>query len=298
MMFEEQRIENQKVDLLFKNDIVLYLKREDLLHPEISGNKFRKLKYNFLKAKELGVKTMLTFGGAFSNHIAATAAAGKEFGFQTIGVIRGDELKYKYLDNPTLKKAQENGMLLKFITREAYREKTEPYFIADLKKEFAEFYLIPEGGTNALAVKGCEEILKEQDLEFDYICSAVGTGGTIAGLINSVQSSQSVLGFPALKGSFLTAEIDNLVVRRNWKLIHDYHFGGYAKTTSELMHFLNYFRQKTGILLDPVYTGKMMFGIIDLIEKDYFPQGTKILAIHTGGLQGWNSKFDLELVKR
>lgn len=298
MMFEEQRIENQKVDLLFKNDIVLYLKREDLLHPEISGNKFRKLKYNFLKAKELGVKTMLTFGGAFSNHIAATAAAGKEFGFQTIGVIRGDELKHKYLDNPTLKKAQENGMLLKFITREAYREKTEPYFIADLKKEFAEFYLIPEGGTNALAVKGCEEILKEQDLEFDYICSAVGTGGTIAGLINSVQSSQSVLGFPALKGSFLTAEIDNLVVRRNWKLIHDYHFGGYAKTTPELMRFLNYFRQKTGILLDPVYTGKMMFGIIDLIEKDYFPQGTKILAIHTGGLQGWNSKFDLELVKR
>ncbi|MBW3517740.1 1-aminocyclopropane-1-carboxylate deaminase/D-cysteine desulfhydrase [Flavobacterium sp. NKUCC04_CG] len=296
-MFVEQQIENQKVELFFKHDISLYIKREDLLHPQISGNKFRKLKYNLLKAKDLGLNTLLTFGGAFSNHIAATAAAGKEFGFQTIGVIRGEELSKQYLDNPTLRKAEQNGMLLKFITRKAYREKTEPHFLADLKTEFSNFYLIPEGGTNDLAVKGCEEILKEQDLEFDYICSAVGTGGTVAGLINSVEDKQFVLGFPALKGSFLNAVIDGLVVRTNWNLIHDYHFGGYAKTTPELMQFLKVFHQKTGVLLDPIYTGKMMYGIIDLIEKDYFPKGSKILAIHTGGLQGWNSKFDLELVK-
>ncbi|WP_430615618.1 1-aminocyclopropane-1-carboxylate deaminase/D-cysteine desulfhydrase [Flavobacterium sp. JP2137] len=296
-MFEEKEIANQYVPLSFKDNIGLYIKREDQLHEEISGNKFRKLKYNFLRARAYGCKTILTFGGAFSNHIAATAAAGKAYGFKTIGIIRGEELADKYLENPTLRKAAANGMSFEFISREAYRLKATPLFIEDLQREFGAFYLIPEGGTNSLAVKGCEEILKAADQEFDYICSAVGTGGTLAGLINTAGQGQRVLGFPALKGDFLTAEVRKFARGDQWELIGDYHFGGYAKTTPVLLDFLSDFYARTGILLDPVYTGKMVFGIVDLIDKGCFPQGAKILAIHTGGLQGWNSKFDSELVK-
>lgn len=295
-MFEEKDIPNDVVRLSFKNGVSLSIKREDLLHADISGNKFRKLKYNFIRAKELGLENIVTFGGAYSNHIAATAAAGKEFGFKTIGIIRGEELASKFLENPTLKRAQENGMFFKFVTREEYRQKTTAEFVKKLESEFGDFYLIPEGGTNALAIQGCQEILKKQDQEFDYICSAVGTGGTLAGLINATGVKQKVLGFPALKGDFLTEVINGFVEKRNWELIADYHFGGYAKTTKELLDFLSSFYDKTGILLDPIYTGKMIFGIMDLIEKSYFPAESKILAIHTGGLQGWNANFESKLV--
>ena len=177
--------------------IKLVMKREDLIHPFISGNKYRKLKYNIKKAIEINSKSLLTFGGAFSNHIAAVASAGKEYGFNTIGVIRGEELEFKKDMNPTLQFAKNNGMQFKFVSREDYRHKTNNDFINKLKSEFGEFYLIPEGGTNDLAVKGCEEILQPPDLEFDYICCAVGTGGTIAGLINSSKKHQKILGFPA-----------------------------------------------------------------------------------------------------
>ncbi len=295
-MFDEKYIPNEVVLLSFKNGVTLSIKREDLLHAEISGNKFRKLKYNFIRAKELGLQTILTFGGAYSNHIAATAAAGKEFGFKTIGIIRGEELAQKFLENPTLKKAHENGMTFKFVTREEYRQKNTDVFIDKLKTEFGVFYLIPEGGTNALAIQGCREILKKEDQEFDYICSAVGTGGTLAGIINATGVKQQVLGFPALKGDFLTEVINGFVTKRNWELIANYHFGGYAKTNKELLDFLATFYDKTGILLDPIYTGKMIFGVIDLIAKNYFPAQSKILAIHTGGLQGWNANFDSKLV--
>lgn len=264
----------------------LHLKPDFLIHPDIAGNKFRKLKYNLLEAKKLKKTTLLTFGGAYSNHIAATAATGKEFGFATIGIIRGEELGGNIANNPTLKFAQACGMVFKFVSREVFRDKTSEDFITQLEAEFGDFYLLPEGGTNALAVKGCEEILTTKDAEFDYICCPVGTGGTIAGLINSSLPHQKILGFPALKGNFLREEIAKFASKSNWDLVDEYHFGGYAKINEELISFINEFKASYGIPLDPIYTGKMMFGIFDLLETGYFPKGSNILAIHTGGLQG------------
>ncbi len=277
---------NQSITIDFPKGISLVIKREDLIHPFVSGNKFRKLKYNLLQAKAENQSTLLTFGGAYSNHIAAVAYAGKENGFQTIGIIRGDELADKIASNPTLKFAQECGMQLGFVSREAYRLKTEAAFLEQLEEQYGPFYLVPEGGTNAFAIKGCEEILTNEDTIFDYIGCAIGTGGTISGIINSALSHQKVLGFPALKGEFLQDEIRNFVHNDNWELITDYHFGGYAKVNDELIAFINWFFEQTEIPLDPVYTGKMVFGIFDLITKNYFPENSKILLIHTGGLQG------------
>jgi len=277
-------IKNQWI--LTKNGVDVFIKREDLIHPFVSGNKYRKLKYNLLKAKEEGRSLLLTFGGAFSNHIAAVAFAGKENNFKTIGVIRGDELKEKINENPTLKFAQENGMQFEFISRAQYSDKQNPEFEKELKNKFGNFYLIPEGGTNELAVKGCEEILVPDDAQFDYICCAVGTGGTISGISNAALPHQKVLGFPALKGDFLKKEIRKFASNENWELIADYHFGGYGKVDLELIEFINNFYQDNNVPLDPVYTGKLVFGVLDLIEKNYFPVHSKILIIHTGGLQG------------
>jgi len=276
---------NQEIYLENKT-ISLYIKREDLLHPYISGNKFRKLKYNLVQAKKEKKETLLTFGGAFSNHILAVAAAGKEQGFKTIGIIRGEELKDKIAENPTLQKAKDFGMVFEFVDREIFKERGSPKFIRQLTDKFEDFYLIPEGGTNDLAVKGCQEILTGTDEKFDYICCAVGTGGTISGLINCSKNSQQVLGFPSLKGDFLREDICKFVSKSNWDLISAYHFGGYAKVSEELILFINEFYQKYKIPLDPIYTGKMMYGIMDLINRNYFPKNSKILVIHTGGLQG------------
>jgi 1-aminocyclopropane-1-carboxylate deaminase len=280
--------ENQLVQLplLQMNQVSLFVKREDRIHPIISGNKYRKLKYNLIEAKNLGFQTLLTFGGAFSNHIAATACVGYEQNFDTIGIIRGEELKTKWEENPTLKLAASHGMRLYFVDRETYKNKQQQGFVAFLKKKYGGFYLLPEGGANALAVKGCEEILKESDDEFDVVCSAVGTGGTLAGLVNSAQPNQRIMGFPVLKGDFLKQDIRKFASNKNWELVNDYHFGGYAKINKDLVEFINRFKKETGIALDPIYTGKMMFGIFDMVKKGTFNKNTKILAIHTGGLQG------------
>jgi 1-aminocyclopropane-1-carboxylate deaminase len=215
-------LENQK--------ITLTIKREDLTHPFVSGNKYRKLKYNLLQAKSENKKVLLTFGGAYSNHIAAVAFAGKENNFETIGIIRGDELESKISLNPTLKFAQEKDMKFEFLSREAYKNKNEYSFLENLKSKYGDFYLIPEGGTNQLAVKGCEEILTDDDSEFDYICTCIGTSGTIAGIINSAKSYQKILGFSALKGVVFDEEIHKFAPNKNnWKIINDYHFDGYGK---------------------------------------------------------------------
>lgn len=281
-------VPNQKVDLplLQEKGVTLYIKREDTIHPLISGNKYRKLKYNLLEAQKQGYDTLLTFGGAFSNHIAAVACAGHEQGFKTIGVIRGGELETGRKENPTLQLAHEHGMQFHFVSRSDYRQKNEEGFQQNLKEQFGNFYRLPEGGTNALAVKGCAEILTETDAQFDVICSSVGTGGTLAGLINLTHSHQKVLGFPALKGDFLKADIHTFAHNDRWDLVTDYHFGGYAKVDAHLVDFINTFKKNTGIPLDPIYTGKLLFGIFDLVKKDFFEKGTQILAIHTGGLQG------------
>lgn len=269
------------------NQVELFLLREDLIHPEISGNKFRKLKYNLLEFSKGNYDAILTFGGAYSNHIAATAAAGKEFNIPTIGIIRGEELSEKIAENPTLSFAQKAGMKLKFISREQYRNKSNPEFLEKLKSEFGNIYILPEGGTNELAIKGCEEILNENTREFNYIACAVGTAGTISGIVKSSENQQIILGFPALKDSgFLSDEINRFTNRSNFKLIKDYHFGGYAKVNNELLEFINDFKRQFGVTLDAVYTGKMMFGIFQLIQNGFFPKGTKILAVHTGGIQG------------
>ncbi|MEM9686730.1 MAG: pyridoxal-phosphate dependent enzyme [Bacteroidota bacterium] len=270
----------------FPHGIQLFIKREYLIHPIISGNKYRKLHYNIKAAKRGNYRQLLTFGGAFSNHIAAVASAGEAFGFKTVGIIRGVELRDKIDENPTLRYARDCGMVLKFVSRSAYRNKMSTAFLRSLKEVFGAFYVLPEGGTNALAVKGCEEILTEEDRCFDVICCPVGTGGTLAGLANSAHSHQTVLGFSALKGDFLNEDIRKFARKGHWNLITDYHFGGYGKLNEELIRFINRFKKQTDIPLDPVYTGKMMYGLIALIREGYFKNGTKILAIHTGGLQG------------
>ncbi|QSG83897.1 1-aminocyclopropane-1-carboxylate deaminase/D-cysteine desulfhydrase [Acinetobacter indicus] len=261
------------------------IKRLDLIHPQISGNKFFKLKYNLLAARQQGFEKVLTFGGAYSNHIAATAFAAHKFGFQSLGMIRGEELAQRPF-NPTLATAQQFGMQLEFISRNAYRQKDQPDFLQHLQQQYPDFYLIPEGGTNALAVQGCREILTAEDAQFDLICCAVGTGGTFAGLIEASQQHQQLLGFSALKGDFLTHEVAQLTTKRNWRILDDYCCGGYAKTTPELIQFIQTSEQRYNIPLEQVYTGKMLRGIFDLIDQDKIGPDQKILLIHTGGLQG------------
>ncbi|RDV14150.1 1-aminocyclopropane-1-carboxylate deaminase/D-cysteine desulfhydrase [Pontibacter diazotrophicus] len=275
---------------LQERQVALWIKREDLLHPEISGNKWRKLKYNLQEAKQLQHHTLLTFGGAYSNHIAATAAAGKAFGFKTVGVIRGEE----HLPlNPTLRFATSCGMQLQYVSREKYRQKDDPAFLQELSEQYNQPYILPEGGTNTLAVKGCTEIVKDISIDYDYVCCASGTGGTVAGIIASLAGKKQVLAFPALKGGdFLQKEIEQLVYNfcgqtyHNWQLITDYHFGGYAKVKPELLAFMQAFQKQHHMPLEPVYIGKMLYGLFDLIQKGFFPSGSRVVAIHTGGLQG------------
>ncbi len=263
------KVHNQTINLdsFVKAPYTLSIKREDLIHPFISGNKYRKLKYNLLEAKEKKHDTLLTFGGAFSNHIAAVAYAGKLNSLKTIGLIRGIELEKKIASNPTLTFAKKCGMSFEFISREEYRKKDDPSFITKLKQNYGPVYILPEGGTNNLAVKGCEEILLESDSEFDYICTAVGTGGTITGLINASYTHQTVFGFSVLKGTFQIEDIKKYTSKSNYKIIDDYCLGGYAKIDEEFIRFINEFKANTQISLDPVYTGKMIYGIFDLIKN-------------------------------
>ena len=292
--------ENQFLDFGNWKDkqVEVWVKREDLLDPFVSGNKFRKLKYNIQEAKRLEHRTILTFGGAFSNHIAATSAAAYNAGLESIGIIRGEELALKseaeLRSNPTLAFALDKGMKLYFISREDYKIKTLKAVSALPER----YYTVPEGGTNRLAVKGCREILQPEDSRFDFVGVAIGTGGTISGIIDSAFDSQRILGFPALKDfSFLKEEIGRFTDSTSWEFIDGYHFGGYAKYQENLITFINKFKAETGLLLDPIYTGKMFFGIDDLIQKNYFSKGSKILLIHTGGLQGIQG-FNQKLTKK
>lgn len=270
----------------FSSAVSVDMKRDDLLHPFVSGNKFRKLKYNLLEAKKQKKTGLLTFGGAFSNHIAAIAYAGMQNGFVTIGIIRGDELENKTEENPTLNFAKKCGMTFLFVSRLDYQQKNNLDFLSKFHQNFENFFIIPEGGTNSFAVQGCEEIISQNEAKYDYICCPVGTGGTIAGISNAAFEHQKILGFPALKGNFLPEEICKFAKRSNWELINDFHFGGYAKISPELVHFMNRFYETNKIKLDPVYTAKMVFGIMQMMQNNYFANDAKILLVHTGGLQG------------
>jgi len=279
-------VETLDDDRLTRRGILLYLKRDDLIHPEIPGNKWRKLKYNLAAASDLGHDTLLTFGGAYSNHIRATAAAGYYFGFSTIGVIRGEE----HLPlNPSLAYAVSRGMRLSYIDRAAYRRKNDPEIVAALRQQFGDFYLLPEGGSNDLAVRGCAEVPQEIDLDFDVICCPCGTGGTLAGIAAGLRAGQRAIGFSALKGGqFLTGEIDELQRQAfgsnsgNWTIEHEFHFGGFARKTAELQAFIDTFEQRHRLTLDWVYVAKMIYGIFALAERGVFAPGTRVLAVITG----------------
>jgi 1-aminocyclopropane-1-carboxylate deaminase/D-cysteine desulfhydrase-like pyridoxal-dependent ACC family enzyme len=285
------------VDIPNPERIQLFIKREDLIHPTISGNKWRKLNYNLKMARQTGHDTLLTFGGAYSNHLFAVAAAAREIGMKSIGIVRGEE----HLPlNPTLRFVVNSGMQLKYISRDLYANKTDPEFVEQMKQQFGKFFLIPEGGTNPLAILGAAEIMGGISNDYDVVVLAAGTGGTTAGVIAGMNGVGYVIGVSVLKGGFLHGEIEKLLKQSglghlsSWKVNNEYHFGGYAKFNNELIHFINQFRKTYDIPLDPIYTGKMMFGVMDMIKKGCFPKGTKVLAIHTGGLQGiagFNERF-------
>ncbi|BAZ49481.1 1-aminocyclopropane-1-carboxylate deaminase [Nostoc sp. NIES-4103] len=276
--------------------VELYVLRLDLMHPWVNGNKWFKLKYNLLEAKQNNLMTLLTFGGAYSNHIYATAAAGNLFGFRTIGVIRGEE---RLPLNPTLHFAVQQGMQLVYLGRNEYRQRNTTALHEELKQRFGEVFIIPEGGSNLNGVRGCMEIASEATA-FDYICVACGTGTTLAGIALSLHQTQRVLGFPVLKdGAFLAEEINSLLKNylasglpkpsnspAFWQLMCDYHMGGYAKVNDELLLFSQQFQQEYDIPLDYVYTAKMFYGVMDLLQRGFFQKGDRLLLVHTGGLQG------------
>ncbi len=275
-----------------KAGVKLFILRTDLVHPTVSGNKWFKLKYNLIAAEEQ-TKGILTFGGAYSNHIYATAAAGKEFNIPTIGIIRGEELEA--YSNPTLRFAKECGMQLVFVDRDTYKLRADEVYLQSLKTTYPNYLIVPEGGSNSYALKGCQEIIEQISIPYNYLCCAAGTGGTLAGILGAIDNDKQVLGFPALKGGdFLLNDINKLLRESGlnsdayFELMTDYHFGGYAKTKPELVSFINSFESQHQIPLEQVYTGKMMFGIYDLLKKGYFKKGKTIIAIHTGGLQGRN----------
>ncbi len=275
--------------LLDELKVEMEVMRVDQVHPTVSGNKFFKLKYNLAEALKQNHRQVLTFGGAYSNHIYATAAAAKLAGLKSIGIIRGEVSDEK---NPTLRSAKDAGMILKGLSRELYRDKTHPKFIDQLRQEFGEFYLIPEGGTNALAIQGTSEILSSNQFNFSYLATPIGTGGTFAGLANSILPQQELLGISALKGEDIQEEMKQLLQTHGIQsqgsisIWTQYHHGGYAKWTSELIEFIHWFWESFGIPLDPIYTGKMAFACWDLLQKKYFKPGSRVVLIHTGGLQG------------
>jgi 1-aminocyclopropane-1-carboxylate deaminase len=273
-------------DRLTRAGLRVFLKRDDLINPDIPGNKWRKLKYNLEAARAQGHDLLLTFGGAYSNHIRATAAAGYHFGFSTVGVIRGEQ----HLPlNPVLAYAVSRGMRLTYLDRTAYRGKMSPAVLTRLRDRFGRFYLLPEGGSNELAVRGCAEIPAEIIQPFDVICCPCGTGGTLAGIAHGLGRGQRALGFAVLKGGeFLQREVGELQARSfgapsaNWSVEPGFHFGGFARRTPVLDRFIAGFADRHGLTLDRVYTAKMMYGIYALAGQPALPAGTTVVAVITG----------------
>lgn len=264
------------IDLINYNNYQIGILRLDLIDPEISGNKWFKLKYNIAEAKKQNKTSIITFGGAFSNHIAATAAACMKLGIKSIGIIRGDEIS---ANNPTLLKAKENGMQIHFVERTLYKQKDEPEFLNQIQQQYPNCYIIPEGGDNELGTEGCKEILQGKTDEFDIIFCATGTGTTFSGLALSLKQHQELIGINVLK-------FEAFSKYANSKIMNDYHFGGYAKHSQELLEFKHWFETNYHIELDYVYTSKSFYAAFDLMKKNLLDSHKKILIIHCGGLQG------------
>lgn len=280
--------------------VALWIKRDDLLAPESNspfcGNKWRKLQYNLLAAREQGYERLLTFGGAYSNHIAALAEAGAYFGFHTVGVIRGEAVR-----NPTLDRAQARGMHLHFIDRPSYRQKMSPAILQDLQQRFDPYYLIPEGGTNAQALLGCaalaQEILTQATEPPTHLALACGTGGTLAGAIQGLDGECQALGVSVLKGNFMQKAVAEHLANYtqkewpSWSVVESFHHGGYAKNSKVLDAYIQDFHQQHGILLEPIYTGKLFYALHQLLLQGHFPVGSSVVAVHTGGLQAYGSRI-------
>ncbi len=279
-------IQEIKLNINNPNQVKLYIKREDLIHNIVSGNKWRKLKYNFKYIKNNNIKTILSFGGAYSNHLHALSWLAKKNKINSIGLIRGEKT---FLANPTLSFCLKNNMRLYFLDRKTYREsKYNNEIINSLKENEKNIYVIPEGGFNEFGIKGCEEIMDEVDSSFNIISCSIGSGCTAIGLIRSLLPNQKFLGFCSFKNyNFVNQNIENYInLKSNWSVNFDYNFGGFGKVNFELKKFMNYFSQTHGVKLDPIYTSKLFFGLLDMISKKKFPKESRILVLHTGGLQG------------
>lgn len=269
-------------------DVEIWVKRDDLIHDELSGNKYRKLLYNLENIRSNNITEVITFGGAHSNHIVATAFLCNQIGVSSSAFIRGEK---RDTPSPTLKRATQLGMHFNFVSREEYRLRNDGEYLTSLQASYPNAFIIPEGGANELGVKGCEEIIVEcqNELEFDYISVDCGTGATLAGMVRQLKPHQKAIGIQVLKGGdFISKEVHQLnsLKYSNFEIWTDYHFGGYAKYKPELIEFMRDFHNETGIRLDPIYTGKQFYAVFDQIKNGYFPKGSKIILVHTGGLQG------------
>lgn len=267
--------------------IQLWIKRDDLLHPIVSGNKWRKLKYILNHALAVGADSLVSMGGAYSNHLHALAFVGKCLGLNTIGYVRGEQPK---ILNSTLRDLRHWGMELRFVSRSDYRQ-LRTYRNNDLPDLHPGQYWLPEGGAVELALKGVAEIVDEIPMPYEHLLVACGTGTTLAGLISAAPMHCKVTGVAALKGAdFLHDDVKHLLSRdsfyANWQIILDYHFGGFAKSSPALLEFVRQFSASHSIALEPVYTGKLLFAVYDLLQKDYFKPGQRVVVLHTGGLQG------------
>ena len=286
LLLQKSTLEKLNLPVLNQHNVTVYIKRDDLIHREISGNKWRKIKYNLLFAAQNKFEGILTFGGAHSNHILAVAYVCKENNLKCLGIIRGDEHVTR---SKTLTECETLGMEFTFMNRTDYREKSDDKYLKLLQEQYPNYLIIPEGGANDLGVKGCEEIISEIDIDFDFISVDCGTGATLAGMIRKLKPNQKAIGVQVLKGQdFITEEVIKFSPNLNdkFEIWTDYHFGGYAKYHNELIEFMRWFYQETRIKLDPIYTGKQFYGVFDQIKKGYFPKGATIVLTHTGGLQG------------
>lgn len=284
-----------KSDIFQKNDLAVWVYRLDEKHPLALGNKFYKLKYNLQAAKQGGYDTLLSFGGAYSNHLYALAGVAKSENMRSIGIVRGERVEPL---NPILRFCEAQGMQLHFVSREAYRQKAQAEFIQSLAKQFGRFYLLPEGGSNALSLQGTAEIPLEIPFQYDYLLTPCGTAGTLAGLLLNMPQNASAVGVSVLKGGdFLHQSIQNLwqlywqhlqkqgaPALPNYDLRLEYHFGGYAKKDRHLEAFIKEFEAQQGIPIEPVYSGKMFYALYDLARQNYFQKGSNIIALHTGGV--------------
>lgn len=277
--------------LFLHHNIQVFIKRDDLIHPIISGNKWRKLLFNIKTAQTSDYQGVLSFGGAYSNHIHALAYACQQAKIPAKAIIRGES---HYAQNSTLSQAMKWGMELDFVDRSTYRKRYEESYLESLKEKYLNHYIVPEGGSNTLAVQGVSCMLDElkEQAQYDSILVPVGSGGTIAGIISGDEEQHQILGICVLKqGEYLRDEITKFLPAKakayqNWQLYTQYHGGGYAKFTSESCQQLSEFSQITKIPFEPIYSGKMIIALLDLIKQGYFASGHRIMLIHTGGLQG------------